>query len=160
MNKHFIFSHSNVSPTIRTTFVIAIILIIVFSCTQPQFKPHEGAWNMVFQQRVRADTIAWTSPGDFTESNMKIWTKDHFIFVGRATIDTTIYDHYGGGTYTLDGNRYVETIVYFDTKSSIGTKNKMLLEVRGDSLILTWPADDNWQIDKSNYHVEKYVRAE
>jgi hypothetical protein len=28
----------------------------------------------------------------------------------------------------------------------------------GDSLIQTWPVDNNWQINKSNFRIEKYLR--
>ena len=95
---------------------------------------------------------------NYTGSDMKIWAKNYFIFVGRYKRDTTFTDNYGGGTYTLDGNRYQETILYHSIAEWVGNKPKMLLDVKGDSLIQTWPADDNWQINKSNYRIEKYVR--
>lgn len=36
----------------------------------------------------------------------------------------------------------------------------MLLEMRNDTLIQTWPVNGDGQIDKSNYRIEKLVRVE
>jgi hypothetical protein len=34
----------------------------------------------------------------------------------------------------------------------------MLLEIKHDTLVQTWPADDNGNIDPKAYNIEKYVR--
>jgi hypothetical protein len=34
----------------------------------------------------------------------------------------------------------------------------MLVEIKGDTLYQTWPVNGNWQINKYDYTVEKYVR--
>jgi hypothetical protein len=112
----------------------------------------------VYAQSIAGDTLVWKFLGDNAGSDIKIWTKSHFIFVGRFKNDTAFADSYGGGTYTLEGNRYEETILYHVATNWVGSKVKMLLEIKGDSLIQTWPADDTWQINKSTYRVEKYVR--
>jgi hypothetical protein len=40
----------------------------------------------------------------------------------------------------------------------VGTSQKLLLEIKDDTLIQTWPCDDNWLIDTSNYSIQKLVR--
>ena len=146
---------------ILALFILSFsITFIIASCNQQQVKPNEGAWNLVDWQVIAGDTVAEKFE-DFTGSQIKMWSGDHFIFVGRykKINDTTYSDTYGGGTYTLDGNHYVETVLYHDAHEWINSKPKMLLEVKGDSLIQTFPVDTNWQINKSNYVVvEKYIR--
>jgi len=51
-----------------------------------------------------------------------------------------------------------KTILYHVNKQYVGKTIKMLLGIRGDTLIQTWPVDKNGQIDKSNYTIEKYTR--
>jgi hypothetical protein len=34
------------------------------------------------------------------------------------------------------------------------------LEIKGDTLYQTYPVNDNWQIDKNEYTLEKYVRLQ
>ena len=161
MNTHFRISRILEIFYFKQISIITIVVLIIFlSCIQSQRKPHEGTWNLVSMQRISGDTLEWIFPGDITGSDMKMWTKDHFSFVGRFKRDTTIVDNFGGGTYTLNGNQYEETILYAANSDNVGSKIKILLEVKGDSLIQTWPLDDNWQLDKSNYYIEKYIRLE
>ncbi len=136
------------------------IIVLSMACVTETKKPIEGVWNLVYAEDIAGDTLAWEFPGEYTGTDIKIWTKTHFIFVGRFKSDTTFEDNYGGGTYLLEGNRYEETILYHGITDWVGNKPKMLIEIRGDSLIQTWPADENWEIDKSNYQLEKYVRLE
>jgi hypothetical protein len=143
-----------------SVFMLVILFIIQFSCTSPQILPHEGAWNLVMTKQIAEDTVAYSLPGDMTGSDMKIWADDHFIFVGQYQwgTDTTVYNNWGGGTYTLEGTHYQEYIEYHVNADWVGATPKMLLGIKGDTLIQVWPVDDNWQIDRSNYTIEKYVR--
>jgi hypothetical protein len=75
-------------------------------------------------------------------------------------LDTATYDNYGGGTYKLDGTHCEESYLYFGEKSMVGTSQKLLLEIKNDTLIQTWPCDNNWQINKSNYNIQKLVRKD
>lgn len=139
-----------------------IILIIIGSCTQKEVQPpHEGTWKVVHFMRVTADTLVWEFPGDFTGSEMKIWSKNHFAFAGRYKMDTVFIDNCGGGSYTLDGTHCEESYLYFlNAQETVGTSQKLLLEIKNDTLIQSWPCDENWQIDKSNYSLQKLVRMD
>ena len=33
----------------------------------------------------------------------------------------------------------------------------MLLEVKNDTLVQTWPVNENGQIDENNYRIEKFI---
>jgi hypothetical protein len=138
-----------------------IIALIIGSCTQQEVKfPLEGAWQVVSWQRIAGDTLNAKLGTTFTGTEMKIWSRNCFNFVGRYNLDTAMYDNYGGGTYKLAGTHCEESYLYFGEKSMIGTSQRLLLEIKNDTLIQTWPCDANWQIDKSNYNVQKLTRKE
>jgi hypothetical protein len=146
----------------KIVFLSLIISLIIVSCTQQQEVKSlvEGAWQVVSWQRIAGDTLNAKLGRTFTGTEMKIWSKNCFNFVGRYDLDTTMYDNYGGGTYKLDGTHCEESYLYFGEKSMVGTSQRLLLEIKNDTLIQTWPCDANWQIDKSNYNIQKLTRKE
>lgn len=118
-----------------------------------------GAWNMIEVSGVDNGSDYKYLMADYGGEQIKIWTNTHFSFIGSSTGDNgTKTDHYGGGTYTLSGNQYVENVKYNFNKSYEGTTVKMLLEIKGDTLIQTYPVDADGNIDENNHLVEKYVR--
>lgn len=135
-----------------------MIAMIIGGCKQEQPSKLEGAWNLVYLKSVAGDTVQYKFPGDYAISDFKMWSKDHFAFVGIYKKDTTSKNAYGGGTYTLDGKRYTENIIYHVNNTVVGTTAKMIIEIKNDTLYQTWPADANWKIDSSNYRIEKYVK--
>lgn len=142
-----------------TLLFCAMVAMIVLSCAPQRSSPIEGAWKAVHSISVKGDSLT-ELPGKWTGTQLKMWSKGHFSFVGRFNIDTTVVHSYGGGRYTLEGNRYAEIIEYHITPSRVGTTVNMLMEVRGDTLTQTWPAGDDGQIDKTNYRAETYVRLD
>jgi len=144
----------------KTKIILSLLIsIFVISCNQEKSKPIEGTWNLVYAQSIQNDTLRLKFPDDFKGSQMKIWCKKNWAFVGKYMNDTTSHDNYGGGTYTIDGTHYQETIVYHAAPSTIGSAPKMLIEIKGDSLIQVWPVDESWHVDMKNYWVEKYIRV-
>ena len=144
----------------KIIFLGLITSVILGSSTQQKSSPVIGAWELVYSQSVQGDSILWEFPGNFTINDIKMWSKEYVLYVGRYKRDTTFMDGYGGGPYKLDGNRYEETIQFFSVQSYVGQTVKMLLEIRNDTLIQTWPADDNGKINKSNFRQEKYIRLD
>ena len=138
-----------------------MISFLIFSCS-PNEKQHrkiDGAWSLVYYKTVAKDTVVGRYVGkDVIGSQVKVWSQNHFVFVGRFKVGTKEMDNYGGGTYTLQGSQYIETILYHKNHQWVGTQPKMLIEIKKDTLYQTWPVNDMWQIDKSNYTIEKYVR--
>jgi hypothetical protein len=138
----------------------SMISVIILGCAPQKSSPVQGAWKLVYATWVRGDTLIGEFPGKWTGSDIKMWSKDYFVFVGRYKSDTTFTDSYGGGRYKLEGNRYEENIQFHTWTSAVGSTVKMLLEIRNDTLIQTWPLRDNGQIDKSNFRQEKYIRLD
>jgi len=136
-----------------------MVLIIISSCSSKEIKLSEvGAWQLYYSKSVSADTIVFEVVGYVTGTDIKVWSGKNFISVGHFKIDTTYQDNYVGGTYKLSGNQYEENILYHVDKKYVGKTIKMILEIKGDTLTQTWPTDQNGQIDKSNYRIEKYVK--
>ena len=146
----------------KANIIIGLIVsMIVLSCN-PNEKQHrkiDGAWSLVYYKTISKDTVIGRYIGkDVIGSQLKVWSQGHFCFVGRFKVGEKQVDNYGGGTYTLQGSQYTETILYHTNKKWIGTKPKMLVEIRSDTLYQTWPVNDSWQVDKNNYTIEKYAR--
>lgn len=142
--------------------ICMMITAIALSCSQQKKNSIEGAWNLVYDLRINADTIVWEFPKDYPEgSEIKIWSKGYVLYVGRWKLDSTVIDGYGGGPYQrLNGNIYEENIQYFSEPSVVGSHIKMLVEIKNDTLFQTWPIDKNGRIDKSNFRQQKRVRLD
>jgi len=163
--EEFCFSRNTSNITKGGAMKASILLcvlaaILIAGCASPKSSPIEGAWKLVHVKWVTGDSIASEFPGTLTGSDMKMWSRGHFAFVGRFKSDTTFTDNYGGGRYRLDGNRYEEIIQYHSYASMVGDTVKMLLEVRNDTLIQVWPVGADGKIDKKTYAEEKYIRLD
>jgi hypothetical protein len=84
-----------------------------------------------------------------------MWSEKNFSFIGQWKQDTVIRDFYGGGTYTLNGIHCELKVIYhwYKPRTVLDWTVKELLELRNDTLILTYPLNDNWEIDKKNFYV-------
>ncbi len=119
----------------------------------------EGAWKLVYYETINGDKPGIEFPGKSDWDVTKIWYGNQSIGVGVIKEDTTVTDFYGAGTFTLDGNRYEEDVKVLFYKPWEGKKIKMLMEIRNDTLIQTYPVDDNGIIDKDWAWREKLVRV-
>lgn len=137
-------------------FYSMVILLITGSWAQEKKSPIEGTWKMVY---AKWESMETTFPAQIKGGDIKIWAKNYFVSTGRFEVDTMVFYAYVGGKYTLNGNKYVEDIIYHADKGSVGQKVRLLLEIKNDTLIQKYPADENWKLAEK-YSVEKYVRAE
>ena len=143
----------------KVIFLSLIFLFIIGSCTQQEVKsPIEGAWQLVSWKNMAGDTLVQEFPTEYSGSDIAIFSETHVLSVGRFKKDTTFIDNYVGAKYTLNGNHFEETLLYFPNIDMVGKIGKQILEIRNDTLIKTYPCDDNWEIVRSNYNIEKYVR--
>ncbi len=146
----------------KAKIIISLMILLIITSCSPNEKHHrkiDGAWSLVSYLTVSKDTVVGRYIGkDVIGSQIKVWSQNHFVFVGRFIVRDKALDNYGGGTYTLEGSQYIETILYHKNHQWVNSQPRMLLEIKGDTLYQTWPVKDNWQIDKYDYTVEKYVR--
>lgn len=113
---------------------------------------------MVQMQRIDHGKVTNYFSANYSIDQIKMWSENHFTFVGKYKVDTIITYRFGTGTYKLDGNKYEEDIMYHFDSSYEGTKNKMLLEFNNDTLRHIFPVDDSGQPNQSTYYIELYVR--
>jgi hypothetical protein len=145
----------------RTIFFGLVIFLIIGSCTKQEVKsPYEGTWKVVSWVSMEGDSLAWKFPGNYTGSEISIIAKNHIMWTGRYQKDTIFIDNWGSGTYTLDGNRLEHAYLYCVDKSMVGTKRKLLVEIKNDTMTYSWPCDENWQIIKDKHYIQKLVKAE
>lgn len=132
-----------------------IILLTMGVYAQEKKSPLEGTWKCVSMGTLKMPGGRGPS---MTNGSIKTFSKEYFTFVGHVTTDTVSVDVYGAGTYTMNGNKYEEDIIYHNDKSLIGTKYKAIDEIVGDTLYhKTNEMADSWDLGK-NYYTEKYVR--
>jgi hypothetical protein len=135
-----------------------LISVFICGCNNDDKSPLQGAWKLVHEDHISAGKVTDEFPVTVTGSEIKMWSEHNFIFVGRFRQDTVFTDSYGGGTYTLEGNKYEESIQYHSVPELAGQKMKILLEIKNDTIIQTFPVDENGQVNKDEYYIEKWVR--
>lgn len=135
-----------------------ILFMITCSCVQQEPKFPQGTWQLVQWLSLSGDSITKTFPGEWTGSDIVIFSERHMLSVGLLKKDTVTLKNGVGVSYTLDGNHLEETILYFPNPEYVGKKVKQILEMRGDTLFKSYPCDENWELIKSSYIIEKYIR--
>jgi hypothetical protein len=144
----------------KTIFFGLIIALTIGSYAQKS-KFQLGAWKYVQMQKVYKDSVVTQLPGKISGGGIKMWTEHHYVNVGQLiNNDGAIKNTYGAGTYTLEGNKYMEDIQYHTNPGAVGRKHYMRLELRNDTLFLSNPADEKGTpiYEKNGYTLEKFVR--
>ncbi len=130
------------------------------SCTQEKVSPMEGAWKLAYEYEISGDNTTLLFPGTSKGSEIKMWSGDRWALVGVFIQDSTLTDNFGGGKFTLEGTNYQEIVQYHSATEYLGQTVKLFLEINYDTLTQIWPVDDEGEIIKSHYYMEKWVRME
>jgi hypothetical protein len=139
----------------KLIFLGLIVLVTIGAYGQGKKYPLEGAWKQVgYDKQFITDT---SRKAMIKNGQIKMFSREYFTFVGHFEGDTSIYESYGAGTYTLNGDKYEETIIYHNLKDLIGKKFKGLDIVRNDTLFHTRQVDDNWKLMEGG-GTEIYIR--
>ena len=146
-------------PMKKTLIISVTLLLLLAGCSQEPANPVVGAWDLIYAKQVVNDTTTAIFPGDYQGSQVKMWCNNYWMFVGEYSQDTITDNNFGGGSYTLEGLVYKETIKYHSTADYVGQTLRMRIVVENDTLIQVWPANETGEIDKSNYTSEKYVKV-
>jgi len=143
----------------KTAILSSLLLIMLVACKQEPLNPVIGAWDLIYAKQVVNDSVVAIYPDTYQGSQVKMWCNNYWMFLNKYTADTVTTNGYGGGSYTLEGIVYKETIEYHVTGDFIGQTLRMRIVVANDTLIQVWPADETGEVDISNYWSEKYVRV-
>ncbi|MCE5346209.1 MAG: hypothetical protein LLG13_07985 [Bacteroidales bacterium] len=142
----------------RVILLGIFIALVTASCAKKENNNPKGAWQMVAMQRIDNGKATNYFSDRYHIYQIKMWSDKYFSFIGTYKVDTVIVDRYGAGTYSLEGNRYQEDVMYHFDKAYKGQKVNMLLEIRNDTLCQIFPIDESGNPIKKQYYIEKYMR--
>jgi len=137
-----------------------IILLVLTGCAHDMSKFSQGTWQLVSWKNMWGDTLVEEFPGDYTGSDLLIISGNHLLSISRFTGDNSkVVSNYVGATRSINGSHCEETLLFYPEQEKVGSKLKSILELRNDTLIKTYPCNENWEPIKSDYYIEKYIRV-
>lgn len=136
--------------------IAAAFLFLSFTSGKPALN---GTWKIVHEEIVRNGKSTFNIKND-KNSGLKTWSDNYFMFVSSEVNGLQVSGTYGGGTYELSGNNYIEHIQHHVAPNFRGMTLKMKLEVKGDTVVQIYPCDNSFYYDKNNCIIQKYVRLD
>ena len=129
-------------------------VLLIVSCSTQVENHIEGTWQMVYAQTMENDSI---SIKDLSNTNfIKIINQSHFAFFNQDEVNSDNF--YGGaGTYTIDGNNYVETLSFIKFQEIRGNQFPFHVEIIGDTLIQSG-IEEVESAGINREVIEKYIR--
>lgn len=89
----------------------------------------EGAWKLTHQNGEEMKEVEY----------IKIYQDDYFAFGAKRIADNHFISA-GGGEYTIDGKKYIETLDFYTPDTSqVGTSNSFTLEWVNGKMVITAP---------------------
>ena len=137
------------------------LLLTIFSIGAYSQKKNvnlQGAWKLVQVQQLENSSFVTVIPGKYTGEQVKIWSRNQVMFVGRYFTDSGTIEQYGHGTFKIDGNNSEEVLNIFSYKDWEGKPVKLRMEMKGDTLIQLFPLNEKYEVDKNTSNIEKYLR--
>ena len=142
----------------KTFFFFNLIIITVISCKQKvTHKPTIiGSWKLVYNEIKEADSVQVKdlSKTDF----IKIINNSHFSFISQPK-DSLGSFYAGAGTYSFDGENYIETLKYIEYKPIRNHQFPFKIKIKGDTLIQSG-TEKVEGINMNREIVEKYIRIQ
>ena len=135
----------------RRVVTLALFLCLdVLGCISGKKNAIEGTWRLVAGTMKTADTTISYSKTDLF--GMKMIVDNQWAIFGQPQGGGDTLAYYGGGTYTLEGKIYTESIKYNIVSSRIGKTISYEVAVRNDTLIQKGPprmaqyAGSKWEL--------------
>jgi hypothetical protein len=132
----------------------SLLLFLLSSCATEEKSPLEGVWELASGQYTTPDTTIRITPADWTQ--IKVITKSHHVWIGQAPnrekfteggTDSELLAAArtfgaGGGTYTIEGDKYIEHIKFFLNPNYVNASIPFTYKMEGDQWIQsgTFPA--------------------
>ena len=148
----------------KNILLLIVTILIIYSCSHEKKAPVpqgliqnnsiEGSWKLVYAHIDEKDSLQIK---DLNKTGfIKIINKSHFAFFNQdeGTSDNFVA---GGGSYTFDGENYIETLDFINAPDYRGHVFPFKAEVKGDSLI----QQGHEKIEEAGldrYILEKYIR--
>jgi len=139
--------------------IFLIVLIFVLFGFKTEKSKLNGTWKIVSEEIISNGKSTFNVKND-KNNGLKTWSDKYFMFVSSTVIGSQISNTFGGGTYELSGNKYIEHCDYHVAPNYRGIELKLYLEIKGDTVIQIFPCDDSFYYDKNNCNIQKYVRVD
>jgi hypothetical protein len=105
--------------------------------------PHIGTWKLASYKYSASGNFVPVAKGD---QHIKLITATHFMWA-ESDSTTKKVSEMAGGTYTLNGNTYTESIDFgLGMENYLGHKQTFTLMVEGDQLFLTGMLSDGYHV--------------
>ncbi len=128
-----------------------------YSCTAEKTKIN-GTYRFAYEEFVNNGQSTFRLY-DKNDSGLKTWSDKYVLWVNSNPRGDG-GGELGGGTYQLKGNHYTENFQHHASISFRGVSLKMHLEMKGDTVVQIWPCDADFNYDKNNCVIHKYVRVD
>jgi len=147
---------------IKLLLFIPVILLLLqafafSSCKTDQTKIN-GTYRFVSEEVInngKGNVVVY----DKQNSGLKTWSDKYVLWVNSSPRGQG-GGELGGGTYKLSGNHYTENFQHHASASFRGVSMNTYLEMKGDTVIQIWPCDADFNYDKNNCVIHKYVRVD
>lgn len=148
----------------KNTIILTLSLLTFIGCSQDTKTNFvvkdtannsiEGSWKLVYAHIKEKDSLQIKDLGktDF----IKIINQSHFAFFDQGKDGDETFTA-GGGSYTFDGENYIETLDFINVASYRGHVFPFKAAIKGDSLI----QQGHEKIEEAGldrYILEKYIR--
>ena len=123
--------------------LISALLALLSSINTGNESPLEGVWQLESASYTNSDTTFNTDTEEWKQ--IKVITEDHHVWIGQNSdrekfteggSDTELLAAArsfgaGGGTYTIEGNKYIEHIEYFFNPNFVNTSIEFTYKMEG-----------------------------
>ena len=148
------------APMKKTVLLLLVLFLGYEAWSQEKKSPIDGVYKLAYEYEVTDANSTLIYPDENQGSELKIWSEGTFTLVGVFVKGSDYTDNFGAGTFTLEGNRYEETVLFHSAPQYMGEVVKLRLEMKGDTITQWWPVDDNCEPIKSHYYMEKWVKLQ
>lgn len=164
-HKHQLFIWSIFKQSINSNLMKKLLLILLLSFlfiypSQSKDFSIVGTWKQVSFRIIKNGTTVSKVTNTGNGKQLKSWSKESFIFVGKAIDRNNVSYSFGNGNYSLDGNHYTEKIKVHVSPSYEGKNLQMYMELKGDTLIQIFPVGTDWSYDMNNCWIEKFIKVD
>ena len=136
-------------------FLVLIVLLSFCNCSKNNSKSIVGTWRMFYAESIENDSVIIKNLD--STSFIKIINDNHFAFFNQTLGNQEVF-YGGGGSYTLEGDKYTEVLNYTSVKSLRNHSFPFTVKIKGDTLIQSGIEF----VKKANLNrkiIEKYIRV-
>ena len=143
----------------KNLFIKIVLASSLFGCANkdtPGQNKIVGTWQLVYAETIESDSL---EVKDLSNTRfIKIINDSHFSFLNQDENSSGAF-YGGGGTYTLNGNDYTETLSFTATEALRNHEFPFKVEFKGDTLIQSGLEEVKAAGLKRNI-TEKYIKID